>query len=266
MACGAVLVAGWLLARPYVSVRGGLWLHANARGAEVRDFALRSRALGRTVMESAVVPSGAPRRGAPLLLLLHGRGTDQHALASGALFDALHDLRSRAPVVVLVDGGDHSYFHDRRSGRWGTYLLRDVLPAAIDRLRADRRRVAIGGISMGGFGALEAARARPGRFCAVGGHSAAVFSSAGATAAGAFDDGADFARHDLLSAARPGLFGATRVRLGAGDADPFRPALRTLAARLGVPLHGGPGGHDSAYWERETSRYLRFYADALARC
>ena len=45
---------------------------------------------------------------------------------------------------------------------------------------------------MGGFGALDLALEHPGRFCAVGGHSAALWQRAGATAPGAFDNANDF--------------------------------------------------------------------------
>jgi hypothetical protein len=70
--------------------------------------------------------------------------------------------------------GDQSYWHNRADGAWGSYVLDEVIPKALTVLNADPRRVAIGGISMGGFGAYALARLEPGRFCAVGGHSAAI--------------------------------------------------------------------------------------------
>src|SRR3989442_6361475 len=42
------------------------------------------------------------------------------------------------------------------------------------------------------------ARIAPTRFCAVGGHSAALWFRGADTPAGAFDDAGDFARHDVL--------------------------------------------------------------------
>jgi S-formylglutathione hydrolase FrmB len=50
-----------------------------------------------------------------------------------------------------VGGGDHSYYHDRREGPWGAYVLREAITLALKRKGADPQRVAIGGISMGGF-------------------------------------------------------------------------------------------------------------------
>lgn len=118
---------------------------------------------------------GTDEHGEELLVFLHGRSPAPSSNLTQSLFDALHKLGPRAPAVLLADGGDHSYWHDRSEGEWGTYMLREAIPAAMARSGADRRRVAIGGISMGGFGALDLARIDPARFCAVGAHSAALW-------------------------------------------------------------------------------------------
>jgi S-formylglutathione hydrolase FrmB len=262
----AALIAGALAVR-----------HALTRdrhGASVTHFTLHSRLLHRDLEETAIVAKETPERNAPLLLLLPGRGKKlQDGLQTEALFAGLAKLGRRAPNVVLVNGADHSYFHDRRDGPWGSYVLREVLPQAIKRFHADPQRVAIGGISMGGWGALDLARLARNRFCAVGGHSAAMWRSGGETPAGAFDDAEDFARHDLIGAARsdPGLFGNTRVWLDAGDADPFHGALSEFASVVrsgGAPvrLRTWKGEHEGAYWDAHWAAYLRFYADALEHC
>ena len=120
---------------------------------------------------------------------------------------------------------------------------------------------------MGGFGALDLARLDPARFCAVGGHSAALWDSDGETPPGAFDDAADFARHDVLAAARSGArFGRGPVWLDGGDADPFRSTDTELASLLHTTMHVWPGGHDLTYWNAHLAQYLRFYADALSAC
>ncbi len=210
------------------------------------------------------MPPGAPRAGRPLLVLLHWRGGSPRALLSNELFAALARLGPRAPVVVLPDGAGGSFWHDRRGGRWARYVTDEVIPAAVRHLHADPTRVAIGGTSMGGFGALDIARLWPGRFCAAGAHSPAIFSSWRTTMAGAFDSAHDFVRHDLL-ALRPS-YGAMPVWIDVGSADRFRTADVRLARELGVVLHVWPGKHGSRYWRTHMGDYLRFYADALARC
>jgi enterochelin esterase-like enzyme len=193
-------------------------------------------------------------RGAPLLVFLHGRGSDpDHVLGLGL------SRASRRLNVVLVDGGDHSYYHDRRDFRWGSYVLRDVIPAAVARLHADPRRVAVGGISMGGFGALDLARLAPRRFCAVGGHSAALWFRGADTPAGAFDDAADFERHDVLH--RPFRYrGPLWLDVGAGD--PFRAADTAFARAHRATFHVWPGAHDGSYWRAHLPAYLRFYVQS----
>ena len=222
----------------------------------------------RTLHEIAAAPTGGAS-GRPLLVFLHGRGSKPRSNANRAFLAALEAQGAKAPVVVFPDGGVHSYWHKRASGDWARYVLDEVIPEAIRRLHADPRRVAIGGISMGGYGAYEIAARRPRRFCAVGGHSAANWLSAGETAPGAFDDAADFARHDVVGLARRrgrAPWGNARLWLDGGTTDPFRRADEALAAALGIRMRHWPGGHESAYWHRHYGAYLRFYASALARC
>ena len=232
-------------------------------------FEQRSRAVGRTLEHRVLVPEGAGEK-PPLLVLLHGRSEEgPEGMVSDALVDALDAAGDRAPIVLLPDGGEASYWHNRRDGAWARMVVREAIPAAIERYGADPERVAIGGISMGGFGALHIAAAFPDRFCAVGAHSPAIFPDAASTAEGAFDDAEDFARHDVVAAARAegrAPWGDAELWLDGGDEDPFRVADQALADALGIPLHVWSGGHDGDYWHRHYGAYLRFYARALAHC
>jgi pimeloyl-ACP methyl ester carboxylesterase len=133
-------------------------------GDETRSQALavESRLVDRT-LEQRVVDSGPGR---PLLVLLHGRGMTPLETIWPELVEAVDNPGARAPTILFPDGGDHSYFHDRRDYAWGTSVLRAITSTQLAH-RTDPERVAIGGFSMGGFGALDLARQR--RFCAVGG-------------------------------------------------------------------------------------------------
>ena len=180
-------------------------------------------------------------------------------MLNDAFFAGLARLGDRAPTVVLLNGGGHSYFHDRRDGPWATSILREAIPDAVRRFHT-HGRIAIGGISMGGYGALHLASIRPDEFCAVGGHSAAVWTSGGASAPGAFDDAEDYARNDIFAAAAK-LKGLP-VWLDNGDRDPFLAADAELAHTLHVTQHVWPGGHTGSYWHAHMAQYLRFYVDA----
>ena len=231
---------------------------------ELERFDVESRLLGRSLEQIAIDPGG---HGRPLLVLLHGHGGDPDDVASNGLLEELERLGDRAPAVLLVNG-DHSYYHDRADGQWGSYVLDEAIPAGVRRLRADGRRVAIGGFSMGGFGAFDLARLRPARFCAVGGHSPALWRTGGETPVGAFDDAADFDRHDLFG---DPLGAGLRVWLDVGADDSFHDATvayADLLSRSGahVTAHVWPGDHSSAYWREHLSAYLEFYVSALADC
>jgi hypothetical protein len=248
----ALVLAGGVAFAALRDTRQG---YGSTDGATVGHFTLHSRLAKRDLHETLVRP--AKSRSRTLLVLLHGRGGGPDSFLSRQFFDGLSALGRRAPYVLLLDGGDHSYWHDRRDGSWGSMVLREAIPAGIARTRA--REVAIGGISMGGFGALDLGRRR--RFCAVGAHSAALWTSAGATARGAFDDAADFARHDLI--AQSPAYG-TPVWMDVGVDDPFRAADAAYARKIHATLHVWPGAHDGSYWRAHIARYLRFYADSCS--
>ena len=229
-------------------------------GIRVEDNVVDSRAVGRELPVKVVVPGDGPR---PLLVFLHGRNNDESTYVRTPMLEALEALGDRAPIVAFPDGGKDSYWHDRADGDWGRYVMDEVIPQLTDRYHTDR--VAIGGISMGGFGAYDLARRNPERFCAVGGHSPALWRTGGETAPGAFDDAEDFARHDIIG--EPAGLADLPVWLDAGDADPFRPGQEALVAALGdVTVHTWPGGHDGDYWDAHWPDYLRWYARELERC
>lgn len=242
-----MIAAGILLALLVVQhYRSSGPRYTTTRGARLVHY-------GTTV---AVVPR---RRGRLLIVLLHGRGSHADQFLSDQLFLALDT--PNAPVIVLPDGGNHSYWHDREDGKWGSVVLDDVIPDAQRRFHT-AGKVAIGGISMGGYGALHLASLRPGEFCAAGGHSAALWTSAGATAPGAFDDAEDYARNDVFASASK--LEHLPVWLDNGDHDPFLDADAALARRLRVRQHVWPGGHDRKYWDAHIAQYLRFYERACA--
>jgi S-formylglutathione hydrolase FrmB len=243
-------------------------------------YTLASRLLGQKLAEIGVIPAGGGTR--PLLILLHGRHdqspvswllpskTGPESMLSDQFFQGLAQLGARAPVVVFVNGGAHSYYHDRSDGPWASMVLREAIPDAVRRFGTSGR-IAIGGESMGGYGALHIASLQPSEFCAVGGHSAALWISAGQSAPGAFDNAEDYAQNDVFAAARRGAFDRLPVWIDGGTADPFRAADSAFVALLRrhsvkVAYHVWPGAHTGSYWNSHMPAYLRFYASALANC
>jgi S-formylglutathione hydrolase FrmB len=239
---------------------------AGCGGGANEHFTVESRLLGRSLEQAVFVPEG-DTQGRPLLVLLHGRSSSPDSMAKKSITNAIGKLGPRAPVVVFANAGDHSYYHNRVDGRWGSYILDEVIPAAVRKYDLDGKRVAIGGFSMGGFGALDLARFR--RFCAVGGHSAAMWRTGGETPQGAFDHAEDFEQNDVieLATSNPHLYGKAKVWIDIGTEDPFRSANEELARRLsGERFVLWKGDHDFSQFERDAPRVMKFYADALADC
>lgn len=265
------LVAVGLIVWGTVSLRQ--MLGTNTHGAEVTETSVESNSVPGSHPVSVVVPAGADEGERGMLVFLHGRNGDNKSTTDDEeFFAALEAEGEDAPVVVFPDGGESSYWHDRETGAWGSYVLDEVIPQAAEEFGADPERVAIGGISMGGFGALNLALKNPDRFCAVGGHSPALFLSGGESAPGAFDDAEDFAANDVLAAANDPEALPMPVFLDAGKRDPFVPGVSRLSESLQQAGTGAvveldwPGGHDEEYWNSHWDEYLDFYAEALAAC
>ncbi len=254
-----------------------LWLGEdvarNTFGSKVEKIDVDSKLLDRSLPVRVVVPRRTPKQHRGLLVFLHGRGEDERSYLDDPMFEALADLRDRAPVVAFPYGGASSYWHNRESGQWAAYVLSELIPKLIRRYDVAPRKIAIGGISMGGYGAYDIARLSPRRFCAVGGHSPAIWENSSETADGAFDDAADFDRNDIIAAAKltPSPYRATRLWIDAGNDDPFlggdeafADALRSSG--LDPVVRNSSGGHDSDYWNGNWREYLGFYARALNNC
>jgi S-formylglutathione hydrolase FrmB len=269
---GLALLAAFAI---YLVLVNTVFAPVDEHGARTVHLTIHSRAVGKDLGVNVVEPADPPPPGKrALLVFLHGHGGSEDSYSEDeAVFRGLARLGRRAPLIAFPDGGEHSYWHDRAEGGWGTYVMREVIPTVVRRFGVDPRRVAIGGISMGGFGAYDLALLHPGRFCAVGGHSAALWFEGGETAPGAFEDAEDFERNDVVAQVRanPDAFGAIPIWNDFGSEDPFRvydegfdEALAAGSADLSV--HTGPGGHETSYWDPHWPAYLRFYADALANC
>jgi S-formylglutathione hydrolase len=99
------------------------------------------------------------------LFLMGGGGTRQHLIDCQPLFDRWWAEGTLAPMVVATPSAGMSYyFDDPESGaRWESFLAEDF-PAhlrATCNVRTDRAGTAVTGLSMGGYGALKLAFARP---------------------------------------------------------------------------------------------------------
>ncbi len=270
---------GWRRSRPAPARSGddqGL-VHPTPTGSARR----RSRADGQRTFTSArrngartgwavSYPPGHDDAPLPVLVALHGR-TGTHTDAFGTslhldrfLADAVR--HGTAPFAIAsVDGGDHSYWHPRRADDAAGMVIDEFLPLLAGRgLRT--ARVALLGWSMGGYGALYlAGRLGRERTAATVAESPAIWHTPDQSAAGAFDDAADFNAHAVFG--RLSLLAGIPLRVDCGAGDGFAPVTRDLRAAL-IPTPAGgiePGGHDDTYWRSQAPAQLRFVGAHLTR-
>lgn len=116
------------LAAAALAVAAGAWLVLAAtvfapidkHGNRLVHIEVHSRAVGEELGVNAIVP---PRPGPPgrrsMLIVLHGRGGDEGTLDE-VILEGLPALHGHRPVVVVPDGGDHGYWHNRRGAAWDT--------------------------------------------------------------------------------------------------------------------------------------------------
>ena len=202
-----------------------------------------------------------------MLLVLHGRGDDHRdVLGSHRLGAFLSDaVRTgvRPFAVVAVDGGDHSYWHRRKSGEDPHAMITNELLPVLATRGLRTARFGVGGWSMGGYGALllaERLGADRVAVCAV--DSPALWLHARDSAPGAFDGREDFQANDVI-AQRARLAGIA-VRVASGTSDPFLPGVKALLA--GVPTAArdlSSGGHDLAFWQHAAPGQLAFVGQHL---
>jgi len=211
----------------------------------------------------------------PVLYMLHGAGGNYTEWTDSFLPEQADRLivAGEIPpmIVVMPDDGGQTYWANWSEGgpRWGDYLTEDVVTAIDQRYRtlADPRSRAIGGLSMGGLGALNRAFDHPDVFGVVGAHSPSVRLEP--DPALWFLQGQAFWDNDpvWLAQNRPGL-DSLAIWLDAGTEDIWLPnieAVHTALVDEGLhPVwHVFPGPHEAEYWIEHVPDYLRFYGGAL---
>lgn len=207
-------------------------------------------------------PPGHDKARLPVLVVLHGRGGDHTDAYRSLHLDrslAAAVRRGTAPFAIAsVDGGDHGYWHPRRDGDAAGMVVDEFLPLlAAHGLEVGR--IGLLGWSMGGYGALYLGGVLGAARCpVVVAESPAIWQQPWQSAAGAFDDAADFRRHEILG--REALLRGIALRIDCGDADGFAPVTRLLRASIRPVPAGGiePGGHDAAYWRSQAPAQLEF--------
>ncbi len=150
---------------------------------------VQSATLSRAIPFTAYIPRTAPSTGRlPALYLLHGHGDDERAWVDKGNIAAILDQQIAAgrlqPLIVIMPGAGNSwYVDDAQPGRYGavaqafTHDLIAGVEKQVPEIARCRQARAIGGHSMGGYGAMLYAVDRPDLFGAVISLSGSLFSA-----------------------------------------------------------------------------------------
>ena len=145
----------------------------------VVEHPLYASTLGLSTSYSIMLPPGydASGRRYPVLYMLHGVAGDSTEWQSIGLLEAadrmIQDGEIEPMLIVLPNGGANYWVNHADGARWGDYLVSDVV-ASVDREYRTIPRArdrAIGGLSMGGEGALRMAMLNPDVFGIAAAHS-----------------------------------------------------------------------------------------------
>ena len=246
-------------------------------GTTVRLHVTSAALGGRTQPVDVYLPPAYarhPNRRYPVLYLLHGvpgrPGAFLQTVRMGVVEDELVALHRAQPMILVMPFGSTGSFTDkewangvRPEDAWETFVARDLVQAIDARYRtiAAGRGRAIGGLSEGGYGALNIALHHPGEF-------RVVESWSGYTRAP--DIGAVFGhRGELLARNSPlETFGATSRALRrahtffwfySGTDDRFLAQNSAFAdelrgARVPFRFFLVRGGHNWALWRGNAAR------------
>ena len=208
----------------------------------------------------------------PVLYLLHGNSGSYEEWAAYGLIDRADRMivaKEILPLIIVLPQGDFSYWMNLVDGpAYGDYLTRDLVRHinATYRVLPGREHRAIGGLSMGGTGALVAAFRFPQIYGVVGAHSPSLPEEGTRDFLG---EGPEYEQRDPISLAdQAERLHTLWIWIDVGNEDAWLPRVEELSETLSQrsidhQLHVPPGDHYGGYWSRMVTEYLRFYDAAL---
>ena len=239
-----------------------LWMLVGSVSANAQSRidcnALNSRILKQVVHYCVYLPAGydagatkTPATRYPVLYFLHGLGDNEQTLFNSGGWTLLDDLRNQHKMgdfLIVAPEGRRSFYINSADGavRYSDFFLQEFLPQIEKqyRIRSGRTGRAISGISMGGYGALRFAFARPELFSAVSAQSAALIPQSPKELDAAAQTGAPLA--GVLGA----VYGKPIDVPHWNENDPFLLARKNAAALRKVAIYFNCGQDDNYGFEK----------------
>ena len=216
----------------------------------------------------------------PVLYLLHGWGgwdTSTHDSEWTRIFpiaDGMMRAGRMPPLIIVVPEGGHNYWfnHAVDNERWGDYVASDVVNYIDATFRTLPRREsrAIGGLSMGGLGAIQLALNHPAEFSVVGMRSPSLRRIGDPDVGAFFGDASYYANYDpFVLVNRSDTVNQLALYFIIGDRDIWLQRTQEFLGLLDqkhahYEWHVYPGGHDDAFFASHLDEELAFYGAHLA--
>jgi enterochelin esterase-like enzyme len=268
------------VASPSTPVPGILKEEVVSSSPDVRKLSFKSNALGKDKRFNIYLPPGysSGSDAYPVLYMLHGTGGSENQwlpeLGLDAAADKLISENRIQPLIIVSPQIDFSYgINTEEKGPYGDYLTKDLVSFVDGHFRtlASRENRYIGGLSMGGFAALNNAFQNPDLFSKVGGHSPALWmddwADTGDLRDWLYPDEETRKARDPLVLAETLNFEGLSVFLDSGKDDGYRfyegsELLYNKLQEKGteVEYHLWDGEHTKEYWSSHTEDYLIFFA------
>ncbi|GAC1400393.1 MAG: alpha/beta hydrolase family protein [Chloroflexota bacterium] len=238
----------------------------------------RSTALQKVTAATVILPEDGMTGPFPVFYLLHGYSDDHTVWTRNT---SLERYAARLPLIIVMPDGGHGFYADAREGyAYDTAITRDLIGFVDSRFHTDPRREArvIGGLSMGGYGAIRLALTHPHLFCSAVSHSGVLAWShdpfdlatpRGAAAARIAGPSPLGGPNDLFALAERSdraLLPALRIDCGTDDTlIEHNRRFHAHLDRLGISHEYAefPGAHDWAYWDEHVRDALAFHMRAL---
>jgi S-formylglutathione hydrolase FrmB len=258
----------------------------------VQCGSMTSRYVQHPVGYCALLPPGYdahPAKRFPVLYFLHGLGGDHTFLVANGGWGLIEDAweqKRLGEFVIITPQADVSFYINARNGipKYEDFFIHDFVPQMEKKFHLERTRSgrAVGGISMGGYGALRFAFKYPQMFVSVGVHMPALleqlprgsrdlgFTTFFGTAFGSPLDDSYWKANTPFVFARSGNLRGLNIYVDCGDQDNYgfdtgTRALDKLLADRHVPheIHIYPGQHDWQFVARHLLDSLEFDSKAF---
>lgn len=230
--------------------------------------------------------AGHPSRHYPVLYYLHGLSDNEQTLFKSGGWSLIEDLRKQNKIgdfLIVAPEGKASFYINSEDKKvlYSDFFLREFTPyiEAKYSIHKDRKNRAISGVSMGGYGALRFAFARPELFASVSAQSPALVAhpdhpenSFGRFLGSVFGNPIDIAHwklNDPFALAQQNQAGLRGVAIylncGRSDEYGFENGVDALHHQLqseGIrhEYHLYPGNHGAAYFLSHLEEVMEFHS------